>query len=60
MANVALKNCPICQKPSVEKVRPFCSTRCADIDLGRWFNEFYAAPTDEVLDLEDDDAPIVH
>jgi hypothetical protein len=36
--------CPICRKPSSPKIRPFCSTRCADIDLGRWFAEQYVLP----------------
>jgi uncharacterized protein len=36
--------CPICRKPSVPEFRPFCSRRCADIDLGRWFNETYSVP----------------
>jgi uncharacterized protein len=33
--------CPICQKPADTKYRPFCSRRCADLDLGRWLNEGY-------------------
>ena len=32
--------CPICNKPQSEKYRPFCSSRCADIDLGRWLTGF--------------------
>ncbi|MBS0241847.1 MAG: DNA gyrase inhibitor YacG [Proteobacteria bacterium] len=36
--------CPICRKPAVEKYRPFCSKRCADIDLGRWLTGGYAVP----------------
>lgn len=36
--------CPICRKPSAEKFRPFCSARCADVDLGRWLTEGYATP----------------
>ncbi len=39
--------CPICQKPTVARYRPFCSRRCADIDLGRWLQGNYAIPTDE-------------
>ena len=27
------------------RFRPFCSPRCADIDLGRWFGEVYRAPS---------------
>lgn len=33
--------CPICRKPGTEKYRPFCSKRCADIDLGRWLSGTY-------------------
>ena len=36
--------CPICRKPRAEEFSPFCSARCRDIDLGRWFNEGYAVP----------------
>ena len=37
-------NCPICHKPSDEAAKPFCSKRCADIDLGRWLKGSYAIP----------------
>ena len=37
-------NCPVCQKPTDKAYRPFCSKRCADVDLGRWFNGSYAVP----------------
>lgn len=44
--------CPICRKPATAEFRPFCSRRCADIDLGRWFAETYRSeappePADE-------------
>lgn len=39
-------SCPICQKASDAKYRPFCSRRCADVDLGRWLNGSYAIPGD--------------
>lgn len=41
------ERCPGCQKPSVERYRPFCSKRCAEIDLGRWLKGSYRIPTDE-------------
>ena len=47
--------CPICSKPSDAKYRPFCSKRCADIDLGRWLKEGYRVATDETP--EDNDRP---
>ena len=53
--------CPICDKPSSADSRPFCSTRCADVDLGRWFNGSYAVPAveppDEWSEAETLDAP---
>ena len=39
--------CPICSKESDPKYRPFCSRRCADVDLGRWLNESYRVPATE-------------
>ncbi len=36
--------CPICGKPSAERFRPFCSRRCADVDLNRWLGGVYAIP----------------
>ncbi len=33
--------CPICGRAAAEPFRPFCSRRCADIDLGRWLGEAY-------------------
>ncbi len=39
--------CPICKKPTVPDYRPFCSKRCADIDLGRWLGGGYAIPSDD-------------
>ena len=41
--------CPICKKIFTDtKYRPFCSKRCADIDLGNWFNESYRFEAEEV------------
>ena len=40
--------CPICESHPVEpRYRPFCSRRCADVDLQRWFSGRYAIPTAE-------------
>ncbi len=38
-------SCPICGAEPAAKYRPFCSRRCADIDLAKWFNGSYAAPS---------------
>ncbi len=40
-------SCPICAKDSDPKYRPFCSRRCADVDLGRWLKGSYAIPVTE-------------
>lgn len=38
-------SCPICQKPvETPAFRPFCSARCKDVDLGRWFTGNYRIP----------------
>lgn len=44
--------CAICGKPQVERLRPFCSRRCADVDLNRWLSGAYAIP---VAGDEDED-----
>ena len=50
--------CPICRKPAEPSYRPFCSRRCADVDLGRWLTGGYAVPTEDEDDApEDDPAP---
>ena len=36
--------CPICRKPAQAEYRPFCSRRCADVDLQRWFTGSYVVP----------------
>ena len=49
--------CPICKKQPVPAFRPFCSRRCADLDLGRWLNGSYAVPLVEEDGGEDWNAP---
>lgn len=46
-------SCPICKGEAVTKYRPFCSKRCADIDLGRWMNGTYAVPSGREEDPEE-------
>jgi uncharacterized protein len=48
------KSCPICGKPTVEQFRPFCSPRCKDVDLNRWFKGAYAIPAAESADDSDE------
>jgi len=47
------KPCPICGKPEHTKLKPFCSARCADVDLYRWFTGAYAVPASDNADAED-------
>ncbi len=44
--------CPICDKQTDPKYRPFCSKRCADIDLAKWMTGSYAVPSTDPEDLE--------
>ncbi len=48
--------CPICSKPTDLKTRPFCSKRCANVDLGKWLTGSYAIPSDDPGETEE---PIV-
>jgi endogenous inhibitor of DNA gyrase (YacG/DUF329 family) len=53
--------CPICSKPTAPDYRPFCSRRCADVDLGRWLTESYRVPADtepEAGETDPGDAPL--
>ena len=45
--------CPICKAPTAAVHKPFCSKRCADIDLHRWLSGVYAVPTNEKPDEEE-------
>lgn len=49
--------CPICGKPPAPATRPFCSGRCADVDLGRWLKESYRVPAEEGADAPGDADP---
>jgi endogenous inhibitor of DNA gyrase (YacG/DUF329 family) len=42
----------MCSKPTAQDARPFCSKRCADLDLARWFNGSYAVPSTDPDDLD--------
>ena len=44
------KFCPTCGAPTIHEVRPFCSRRCADVDLGRWLQGVYAIPAVDAAD----------
>ena len=60
-----LSKCPTCGAPTDAKARPFCSSRCADVDLGNWFQGKYGIPVVDAADdtiiealLADDTAPL--
>ncbi len=36
--------CAVCGKKVSAKFAPFCSRRCADLDLGRWLKGGYVIP----------------
>jgi hypothetical protein len=44
--------CAICGKPQDVRFKPFCSKRCADVDLGRWLKGSYAIATQEPPEAE--------
>ena len=46
--------CVICGKPKDERYKPFCSRRCADVDLNRWLSGGYAIPAAEEDDPDDE------
>lgn len=46
-------SCPNCGEAGDAKYRPFCSKRCADVDLARWMSGSYAVPSMREEDEED-------
>lgn len=58
-AGKAAPKCPICGRARPrgeegERYRPFCSKRCADVDLQRWLSDSYAIPARDDDDSEDE------
>jgi uncharacterized protein len=53
-------SCPICARETDAKYKPFCSRRCADIDLGKWLTGSYAIPAEAIDDENpvDDEEPL--
>ncbi|MGR3376795.1 DNA gyrase inhibitor YacG [Thalassococcus profundi] len=45
--------CPLCAKETDPAFRPFCSKRCADIDLAKWLSGSYAIPSEDPEDIEE-------
>lgn len=52
-AELTGRKCVMCKHPAIVKYRPFCSKRCADLDLGKWLNESYVVG-DKANDDEND------
>jgi len=50
LAAKPLPKCPTCGAPADTKARPFCSSRCADVDLSNWFQGKYAIPAVDAAD----------
>jgi len=44
--------CPICDRKPDAKYRPFCSKRCADVDLAKWLSGSYAVPSQDPDDID--------
>lgn len=48
-----MTKCALCTKPVTAECRPFCSKRCADVDLGKWLTGSYALPSEDEVTEED-------
>jgi endogenous inhibitor of DNA gyrase (YacG/DUF329 family) len=51
------RRCPICGKPAQQRFHPFCSVRCANIDLNRWLGGTYSIPAAEADDQIENQVP---
>ena len=54
-AGEAAKGCAICGKPRDKRYDPFCSKRCADVDLHRWLSGAYVVPGAPAIGPESED-----
>ena len=56
MAELRERKCPICGKPASDEFAPFCSKRCADVDLNRWLTGTYVIPArDDEPEADDEE-----
>ncbi len=55
--DAAARKCPVCGKPQDAKLKPFCSKRCADVDLSRWLKGAYAIAAREDSEEEGEERP---
>lgn len=46
-------SCPICDRATEQAYRPFCSKRCADVDLAKWMSGSYAIPSQDPEDADE-------
>ena len=49
----APRRCPVCGRPETARTRPFCSRRCANVDLGRWLKGLYRIPDSRANDEDE-------
>ena len=56
-APAAKRCCPICRRTAAPEFDPFCSKRCADVDLHRWLGEGYRVPVEVDDDMRDSPDP---
>ena len=49
-----MATCPICHKPAAAASKPFCSVRCREVDLNKWFTGSYAVPAVELDDIDEE------
>ena len=53
----AAPRCAICGKPVDPRHKPFCSARCKDVDLNRWFSGAYTIPGAQAPEDEEERPP---
>ena len=56
--STAARTCPVCKRPTEAEVAPFCSKRCADVDLRQWLTGGYAIPASAEDDEGDGDTTL--
>jgi uncharacterized protein len=49
--------CPICEKATIHKYRPFCSVECANRDLHNWLHEEYTLESGAIDKIEENSVP---
>jgi endogenous inhibitor of DNA gyrase (YacG/DUF329 family) len=53
----AAPRCAICGKPADPRFKPFCSARCANVDLNRWLSGAYVIPAAETPEDDEEQRP---